>query len=138
MYFVQSCFHFGPCAVELVVTTSLEGCLTFLKLGNNFRNCTCFFFTLLSRSLFLVKVSGVIPIHLSCVVNREIQASGLQGPIPSSISGLSNLTELWVLPSKLTVLELLNSRIHSCDFKCIIFIAEEPNSYWWCNSMQTD
>jgi hypothetical protein len=32
--------------------------------------------------------------RLNCVVNREIQASGFKGPIPSSISILSNLTEL--------------------------------------------
>ena len=36
-------------AVELAVTTSLEECLTFFKVGNNFVNCTCRF--LLSKSL---------------------------------------------------------------------------------------
>ena len=45
-------------------------------------------------NLFNVKLSGVILIHLNCIVNRAIQASGFEGPIPSSISLLSNLTEL--------------------------------------------
>jgi hypothetical protein len=45
-------------------------------------------------NLFNVKLSGVILIHLNCVVNRDIQASGFEGPIPSSISILRNLTEL--------------------------------------------
>ncbi|KAK7848865.1 putative leucine-rich repeat receptor-like serine/threonine-protein kinase [Quercus suber] len=41
-----------------------------------------------------LKVSGAISICLSCFVNREIQASGPEGPIPPSISALSTLTEL--------------------------------------------
>ena len=32
--------------------------------------------------------------NCKCVVNREIQASGLEGPTPSNISLLSNLIEL--------------------------------------------
>lgn len=40
--------------------------------------------------------SGAILIHSTCVVYREMQASGLEGPIPSSLSVSSNMRYLWV------------------------------------------
>ena len=62
-------------------------------------------------------VSGVIKIHLNCVANREIRASGFEGPIPSSISVLSDLTDLWVLPSKLfSGSWVAESQRYNCEF----------------------
>lgn len=52
-------------------------------------------------------------IHSLYVVYSEMQASGLKGPISSSISSLNNMTNLWVLSSTFSIIY--------CKFQ-IIFI----------------
>ena len=94
-----SFFDSWPHAVELVVTTSQERYQIISEVGRNLTNCK-YAVLLFIVSPFDLKVWGCI------VIDREIQGSGLEGPIPSSISVLKNLTELWVKLSMLIVLEL--------------------------------
>jgi hypothetical protein len=81
--FFDSCPH----AVGLVVTTSQERYQIISKVGSNLSNCK-YDVLLFILSPFDVKVLGCF------IIDREIQGSGLEGPIPSSISVLKNLTEL--------------------------------------------
>lgn len=83
------------CAAELVAIILWENCLIFIA-GQDSPKCKC-------DSLWIslhhfIQDEVLTKNHHTFFGNgdREIQASGHEGPIPPSISVLNNLTELWV------------------------------------------
>ena len=85
------CFDFSTYAVELVATTSVENYPMFSVIGQVFRYCE---FNFLPSFYIFAKHSKCVNNFVHCVFDREIQGSGFEGPIPSSISMLNNLTQL--------------------------------------------
>ncbi|KAF4360574.1 hypothetical protein G4B88_015845 [Cannabis sativa] len=83
----DSCFLI---AVGLVVTTSQEGCLS-LQLETTSELVRAINLFGFQKFMSYVYVELTL---LHTTLNREMEASGFKGPIPSSISNLDKLTEL--------------------------------------------
>jgi hypothetical protein len=82
---------------ELTTTNSLERYLIIFRTGEVSINCRYSFFVLtFSQIKLFLFLDFLEELSVVTLLDRMIQGSGLSGPIPSGISLLTNLTDLYV------------------------------------------
>lgn len=71
---------------------SLEGYLSSSAIGHMFKNCMLLHYSFFK---YVLNLYGYWIVALSALCCRHIQGSSLEGPIPSSISALTSLSDLY-------------------------------------------